>query len=327
MAPHIALGEVTKKSAMSLSTKDQLLQSDWLCRLASLNVAVTAARGPAPHKPLLLLCVIDMVEEGALTSPLLRFSAELFFRFQCYWQIVFDRQQNSPDMRLPFHALGGERDRIWGRQTEDGKPSLSKETTRRCCIDESLWQQLQSADFRKEARQRLVASYFTPAEQVSLCTQLNLPEPTTSDIIAIRSRADEYRANQKKGRDVRFRRQVLINYRFTCALTGYSLTTLRENMVEAAHIHQHSLSGNDDPCNGLALSPDAHWMFDRGLWTAIPSSEGFIVLVAKNQFTESSPTGRTLMSHDQQPLIFPPCCVFMPNPRHFAWHRQHRFLG
>lgn len=312
---------------MTSSTAIQFSRSDWLCRLASLNVAVTAARGSAPHKPLLLLCVIDMVEEGVLTSPLINYSAELFFRFQCYWQIVFDRQQNRPDMRMPFHALGGERDRIWDRLTEDGKPSLSKETTRQCRIDGDFWRHLQSDDFRLEARQRLITSYFTPAEQVSLCAQLNLPEPTTSEIVAIRSSAEEYRANQKKGRDVRFRSQVLLNYRFTCALTGYSLTTSNENMVEAAHIHQHSLSGNDDPRNGLALSPDAHWMFDRGLWTATPSADGFIVLVAKDQFAEFSPTGRTLLAHDQKPLYFPPTCTFRPDPKHLAWHRLHRFVG
>jgi putative restriction endonuclease len=94
-----------------------------------LNVAVTATRGPAPHKPLLLLCVIDMVEEGALPSPWINYSPELFFRFQCYWQIVFDRQQNRPDMRMPFHALGSDRDRVWERphQYNKGLPPAKAE--------------------------------------------------------------------------------------------------------------------------------------------------------------------------------------------------------
>jgi putative restriction endonuclease len=230
-------------------------------------------------------------------------------------------------MRMPFHALGSDRDRVWERLTEDGKPSISKETTSQCRIDDDLWQYLHAEDFRRESRQRLITSYFTPAEQISLCTRLNLSEPTTSEIAVIRSSTDEYRANQKKGRDVRFRSLVLLNYRFTCALTGYSLTTSNENMIEAAHIHQHSLSGNDDPRNGMALSPDAHWMFDRGLWTAMPSGGDFIVLVAKGQFAEFSGTSRTLLAHHEQPLTFPPTCTFKPDPKHLAWHRTHRFLG
>ena len=60
-----------------------------------------------------------MAEDGPLPSPWLPYSPELFFRFQCYWTIVHDRQRNRPDMRLPFHALGGERDRVWERYTEE----------------------------------------------------------------------------------------------------------------------------------------------------------------------------------------------------------------
>lgn len=85
----------------------------WLGRFCQLRVANTADRGYAPHKPLLLLCIMDMIEAGTLTTQWIPYSPELFFRFQCYWAIVYDRQRNKPDMRLPFHALGGARDRIW----------------------------------------------------------------------------------------------------------------------------------------------------------------------------------------------------------------------
>jgi len=236
----------------------------WLDRLCHLNAANTAQRGRAPHKPLLLLCVLDMVEDGAITTPWIAYSPELFFRFQCYWALVLDRQRNRPDMRLPFHALGGERDRVWSRYTEERQPSRSKETTRLCLLDESLWECLQDRKFRQQARLRLVTTYFTPPEQIALCARLRLPEPSSAEVAAIRLSAEAYKASLKKGRDSRFRSDVLLSYRFTCALTGYSLNTTKENMVEAAHIHQHADSGNDDPRNGLALTPDAHWLFDRG---------------------------------------------------------------
>jgi putative restriction endonuclease len=132
----------------------------WLNRLANLNVARTERRGLAPHKPLLLLTIMDMIEEGILTSPWVGYSPELFFRFSCYWQIVYDRQQNRPDMRLPFHALGGHRDRVWERFTEEREPSRSKETTRLCQMNESLWDAMQDPAFRRAARIQLVAAYF-----------------------------------------------------------------------------------------------------------------------------------------------------------------------
>jgi putative restriction endonuclease len=301
--------------------------TDWLNRLCSLNVAKTERRGRAPHKPLLLLCVMDMVEEGVLITPWLCYSPELFFRFQDYWEVVYERQNNKPDMRLPFHALGGERDQIWERYTEDGAPSRSRETTRLCRIDEMLWGCLQDASFRREARLRLIITYFTAEEQISLCERLKLTEPSTAEIAAVKENTATYKMRLVKGRDGRFRTTVLLNYKFTCALTGYSLNTDKENIVEAAHIHQHSISGNDDPRNGLALTPDAHWMFDRGLWTAEPRNGKFIVLVALDSFNEASQYNRSLRDYHEKPLFISESANIIPHPKHFEWHRKYRFLG
>jgi putative restriction endonuclease len=299
---------------------------EWLGRLCHLNVAKTAERGCAPHKPLLLLCVMDMIEDGAIRTQSIPYSPELFFRFQCYWAIVYDRQRNKPDMRLPFHALGGRRDRIWTRYMEDGTPSRSMETTRLCCLDDMLWECAQDEAFRREARLRLITTYFNPAEQIALCARLGLPEPSGAEIANLRQSAEAYKDSIKKGRDSKFRSEVLLNYRFTCALTGYSLNTTRENMVEAAHIHQHALSGDDDPRNGLALTPDAHWMFDRGLWTAEPHGGDFIVIVARGHFKDSSPSGRTLSSYHEKALFFRKETALRPDPKYFAWHQKNRFL-
>jgi len=55
-------------------------------------------------------------------------------------------------------------------------------------------------------------------------------------------------------------------YDFRCAATGLRLV-LRDGaaMVEAAHIHPFSETGDDDPRNGLALTPDMHWALYRYL--------------------------------------------------------------
>jgi putative restriction endonuclease len=301
--------------------------TEWLGKLCHLYVAKTAERGCAPHKPLLLLCVMDMVEDGAITSQWIPYTPELFFRFQCYWTIVYDRQRNKPDMRLPFHALGGKRDRIWTRYMEDGNPSLSRETTRLCCLDESLWKCIQDGAFRREAQLSLITTYFSPEEQIALCARFRLPEPSSAEIATIRRTADAYKESIKKGRDSKFRSDVLLSYRFTCALTGYSLNTTKENLVEAAHIHQHALSGDDDPRNGLALTPDAHWTFDRGLWTAEPQGDNFLVIVATGHFKDSSPFGRTLSNYHEKALFFPKETELRPDPKYFAWHRNNCFLG
>jgi putative restriction endonuclease len=297
----------------------------WLGKLANLNAARTAERGIAPHKPLMLLTVIDLIESGDIPDGWVKYDVRLVSRFRDYWELVLERQRNQPDIPMPFHALGGDRDQVWERFTADGQPSLAKATTRLCSLDPALFACLQDADFRRKARETLVTLYFTPREQVMLCARLRLPVPETEAIAAMKLDADEFKARQKKGRDSRFKSDVLGGYYFTCALTGYRLDTETTSIVQAAHIYQHAVSGNDDPRNGLALTPDAHWMFDNGLWTVVPKGDDFLVQVSQNRFTESSPHGRTLVVFNCQPLHFHRHARIRPDPQHFKWHRRtHR---
>jgi putative restriction endonuclease len=222
----------------------------------------------------LLLTVIDLIEAGEIGADgLVPYDVRLVSRFRDYWELVLERQRNSPDIPMPFHALRGEQDRIWTRLTSDGAPSHAKTTSRLAVLDPDLNRLLHDASFRREARRTLVSIYFTPKEQVMLCARLGLPVPKTGEIEALRQDAETFKASQRKGRDSRFKSEVLGGYHYPCALTGYRLDTEKGTLVQAAHIHQHARSGNDDPRNGLAPTPDAHWMFDAGLWTAVPNGD------------------------------------------------------
>lgn len=308
------------------SPTDNEKQTYWLGKLANLNAARTAPRGIAPHKPLMLLTVIDLIESGDVPDGWLKYDVRLVSRFRDYWELVRERQRNSPDIPMPFNALGGERDQIWQCFTTGGQPSKSKLTTRLCHIDPYLFACLQDADFRREARRSLVGIYFTPSEQVMLCARLGLLAPKTEAIAVLRADAAAFKAQQKKGRDSRFKSDILGGYYFTCALTGYRLETETKSIVQAAHIHQHSVSGNDDLGNGLALTPDAHWMFDAGLWTAVPNGDHILIEIAIGRFSETSPDGRQLAGFHQKPLYFHNDARIRPDTKHFEWHRKkHRF--
>jgi hypothetical protein len=68
-------------------------QEHWLAKFRKLNPNVSRAKGEgnarfAPHKPLLLLCLIEIAESGALIVPVVDKSPELRLRFDCYWGIV-----------------------------------------------------------------------------------------------------------------------------------------------------------------------------------------------------------------------------------------------
>ena len=130
---------------------------------------------------------------------------------------------------------------------------------------------------------------------------------------------------QKQGREARFRIRVVAAYGYTCALTEYRLTTITgKSIVDAAHIHQFADSRNNDPRNGVALSKNAHWLFDNGLWTL---SDDYQVIVAAGEFTEAGPGQDLLGSFHGKRIALPREPALWPNPVHLAWHRKHRFKG
>lgn len=72
----------------------------------------------------------------------------------------------------------------------------------------------------------------------------------------------------RRARDRAFRLRLLETYDYRCAFTGRKfLDPRRSNFVgiDAAHIVPVAYNGSDDPANGLPLSKDLHWAFDRGL--------------------------------------------------------------
>jgi putative restriction endonuclease len=98
-----------------------------LSRFAALRVDPDKGRGRAPHKPLLLLAVLDLLESGLLSDGWVTLSPDLILRFQNFWPIVAERRQNKGDIRMPFHALGT--DGVWSVFDEEGRPSRARPTS------------------------------------------------------------------------------------------------------------------------------------------------------------------------------------------------------
>ena len=59
-----------------------IVSQDWLHRFTVLRVDPDKGRGRAPHKPLLLLAVLDLLEAGQITDGWVTLSPDLVVRFQ-----------------------------------------------------------------------------------------------------------------------------------------------------------------------------------------------------------------------------------------------------
>ncbi len=293
-------------------------QSRWLKTLGKLRV--NRSQGPAPHKPLLLLVVLEMIESGDLLSPQLRLTPELAFRFSQFATIVAHRRTQRMDIRLPYFHLSS--DGIWEAFTKEATISLDPKSTQSVRIDNEFYALCQSAQFRSMARAVLIRNYFEPAEQVALASLVNI---SIVDVANSSSIVCEDDSSYQAGRDVRFRLDIVAAYNYTCALTGYRVTTIDgASIIDAAHIHQFSVSRNNDPKNGIALCKNAHWMFDQGLWTL---DEDYHVIVAHSAFDEDTRQQKSLREYHGTRIDLPSNPTLWPDPQHLAWHRENKFCA
>lgn len=294
----------------------------WLGKIATLRI--DRARGdPAPHKPLLLLVILEMVDKGEVTDREIALSADLAFRFSVFWSVVAQRRRQPPEVRLPFHHLGSSG--MWMPLAADGKPSPNRMLTTTIRLDAGFFACLTDRDFRDQARRVLIQTepYFRPEEQVALCSMLNL----TPNLPQVRENPREYRTRVQSGRNARFRIEVVVvAYRHTCALTGYRMTTLdMESIVDAAHIHEFKDSRNNDPRNGIALSKNAHCQFDRGLWSL---DDNYRVILNRERFTEEGVPRQRLVDFEGKRAFLPSDSKYWPEHGYISWHRQqHGFSG
>jgi putative restriction endonuclease len=294
----------------------------WLAKLARLKV--DKARGdPAPHKPLLLLIVLELAEQGQLPPDRpLPLTPELAFRFCSYWKIVAHRRSQAPDVRYPFHHL--QSDGFWSALGEDGTPSPERRRTRYAALASDFVALANDPHYRDRARRILIATYFRPDERIALYASFGMPVPSDEEV----QRDANYQSPEDartQGREVRFRVNVVAAYNYTCALTRYRLVTISAgSIVDAAHVHQFADSRNNDPRNGLALCKNAHWLFDSGLWAL---TDDYRVIVAEGRFAEDSPEQKPLSSYHGKKIHLPSDPALWPNPVHLAWHRKNKFQG
>jgi putative restriction endonuclease len=116
----------------------------WLRVMA--RIRVDRACGIAPHKPLLLLVLAEMAEQGKLTEPVIPLTADLVFRFLSFGSIVAERRRQRPDIRLPFYHL--HTDGCLTPLDADGKATSERGVQAAARLDQGLFSCLRDPAFR-----------------------------------------------------------------------------------------------------------------------------------------------------------------------------------
>jgi putative restriction endonuclease len=281
------------------------------------NLRVDRKGTIAPHKPLLLLVLVDLAEQGKLTDKILPLTGDLVFRFLVYWKVVAERRPQRPDIHLPFYHMRS--DGCWTPLDENGRPTLERRRAVTAILDDTFLACLNDPEFQRQMRRLLIAKYFAgPGERTSLYQLVGLTVPPET---IVREDARLYEAARERGREGRFRLTVVPAYDYTCALTHYRLVTVDSgSIVDAAHIHQFADSRNNHPRNGIALCKNAHWMFDEGLWSL---DDDYRVLIDAKRFDESGLDALLLATKANTRIFLPADRNYWPDKAHLAWHRKH----
>jgi putative restriction endonuclease len=300
---------------------DEDIKKHWLGKLTRLNPATGhgACQGKAPHKPLLLLALIDLAQTGELTTRSFTRSPGLVLRFRSYGTIVADRWPTRLDIKMPFFHLSTQG--FWQPLDVEMRAAKSPDSCIVCEMHPNFFMLMADADFRLKARLVLVTKYFTPTERIALLEGLGLQAGSAKGVKADNVVREAAEAAKSKGRNARFSVRVVAEYRYTCALTGYRcITDDGAAVVDAAHIEQWARTQNDDITNGLALSKTAHWMFDEGLWSADVDMR---VIVNTRRFSENGPEAFRLSSVAGRHLQFDPSAKLRPSAEYLRNHRAH----
>lgn len=113
-----------------------------------------------------------------------------------------------------------------------------------------------------------------------------------------------------------FRDFVMVGYGNKCAVTGKSIVWKKFINLEAAHIMPKSHNGTYMPNNGLALSRDIHWAFDKGFFTI---NDDYTIKVHEELLDTY------LGEFEGKKINLPENPFFVPNKESLRYHRENIF--
>ncbi|MFO1440355.1 MAG: HNH endonuclease [Verrucomicrobiaceae bacterium] len=310
--------------------------------LYALHVGIVgkgAERHERPHKPLLLLAVLDLIAMGKATPDRILWCRSLRERFTAYFEVVRRRDdQDTPEN--PFFYL---RQEGWWhpvRRTPAGIVPLESTPLVRDMAGENVWASITGAPamwllsphHRLRLREALIARYFPQARPA--LSLLFIENQVAEGLIEPEDDRDEYlleppdgsgEDDERPGRSAGFRRVVLEAYDFQCAACGLRIRLPERDdltFVDAAHLipfRDAFDGGNDHPTNGIALCKNHHWAMDRFLIAPTPEGRWQVssVLDARRSAGEAD-----LLALHQRRVLLPGDEAFHPSAAGVEWRVQ-----
>jgi putative restriction endonuclease len=313
-------------------------------QLQSLNRASNKILGKAPHKPILLLSIIQLIQKGEIQSNRIYITGELVIAFKSNWNKLVTTN-HVPNFSLPFFHLNSEPfwRLVYINGVIDHKEKISslgklKNRIAFAEIDKDLFELLLNPITRNEIESILLNKYFpeTIANfQSSTIVQYDIERVIKDQILndtkeeyqtLMNHIAEDLTENEiEEERFIRgsiFKREVPKIYLNQCCISGMRIeSSTNAQMIDACHIIPFSISNDDTVSNGIALSPNLHRAYDRGLITI---NEDYIVRISP--VIRENETPFSISQFAGRRIILPENKKDYPSPENLIWHKKEVFV-
>ena len=301
------------------------------------RLRVDRTRGNAPHKPILLLSVIELLEQGSVRQNRVFLSPELIATFLKFWSQL-GSENHRADIALPFFHLRG--DQFWhlkanpgyeeaiaSRQVRFKTINALREAVQYVHLDDELFEHLQEPGSRFSLVDALITAWFS--DKAGYIQQLWEVDALQDEEKQLRQRGGAiYQPEDLKDegrtivRDAAFRRVIVSVYEHRCALCELQvIDALAQNIVDGAHIKPFSLFYDDRIDNGISLCKNHHWAFDRG-WFSIDDD---YTLLISDSLREESPHAKPMREFLGDRIRLPSHQQYYPRIEALRWHRENVF--
>lgn len=306
------------------------------------KIRIDRSHGLAPHKPILLLSVLQLYHNKLLKDQRVFITPELVAFFKSNWSLLV-RTNHDCRISYPFYYLKS--DKFWqlvpktGFENIDQMGSIMKSFSNLnaavdyAVIDTDLYLLMIDKKCNEILQQFLIDEYFPDSDinfnsifrsPVSLFNKIEmkiLNEPPSEYRKEIEKLLQQNNEEEIYLRGSMFKREIPKIYNNTCSMSGMRVdSVLSFSMIDACHIVPFSDSYNDTITNGIALCPNLHRAFDRGL---ISIDDNFRVLVSQS-FREDQ-NNYSIKALTGKKLFLPTEGLFHPSLSNIEWHRNNVF--
>lgn len=300
------------------------------------KLRVDRSHGVAPHKPILLISVIQMFQSGLIKEGKIYLTLEIVALFKSNWSLLVSTKH---DCRISYPFFYMKSEGFWTLRPKAGFTNLEKmgsivksfanlnAAVDHVELDKELVELLVDPDSNQILLQFLLDEYFPDTKtnfssgggsyKLDELERNFLKEPPSEYQLRTKQLIDQKEDEEVFLRGSIFKREIPRIYNNRCSISGLRVESIYNiSMIDACHIIPFCDSYDDTVTNGIALCPNLHRAFDRGLISIDPDYK----VIVSDQFIEGG--DYKIRQYSGVKIHLPSSQKYWPKQENLEWHRN-----